>query len=193
MLAKSQMQAIWDWWLLRIIQYNFWALELCSFFFLFFFFSVVHFLTWLCFWNSQMLSKLRSIGFYTPPPSTTLLYSSLYRCLMTTWSSVTELIFCLPLCTSLIAQMVKNPPANAEHLNSIPRLGRSPEEGHGNPLEYSCLENSKDRRAWQATVHGVSNGQTQLSDFHFYFTIAIAGFNTEHQTQHCAEDFLINE
>lgn len=52
---------------------------------LFSFFSVVHFLTWLCFWNSQILSKLRSIGFYTPPPSTALLYSSLYRCLMTTW------------------------------------------------------------------------------------------------------------
>ena len=79
------------------------------FFFFFFFFSVVHFLTWLCFWNSQILSKLRSLGFYTPPPSTTLLNSYLHRCLMTAWSSMTELVFCLPLCTSLIAQMVKNP------------------------------------------------------------------------------------
>ena len=74
--------------------------------------------------------------------------------------------------------------ANAEHLSSIPGLGRSPEEGHGNPLKHSCLENSMYRRAWQATVHGVANGQTQLRDFEFHFTIVIAGFNTEHQTEH---------
>ena len=42
-------------------------------------------------------------------------------------------------------------------------LGRSPVEGNGNPLGYSCLENSMDRGAWQATVHGVTKSQTQLS------------------------------
>ena len=54
--------------------------------------------------------------------------------------------------------MVKNPPANAgtEDLGSIPGLGRSPERGNGNPLQYSCLEYPKDREAWQATVHGVA-------------------------------------
>ena len=41
----------------------------------------------------------------------------------------------------------------------IPVLGRSPREGHGNPLQYSCLENSTDRGAWQATVHGVTQSQ----------------------------------
>ena len=41
-------------------------------------------------------------------------------------------------------------------LGSIPGLGRSPGEGNGNPLQYSCLENPMDRGAWQATVHGVS-------------------------------------
>ena len=45
---------------------------------------------------------------------------------------------------------------NAEDLGSIPGLGRSPGEGNGNPLQYSCLENSMDRGAWQATVHGVT-------------------------------------
>ena len=53
--------------------------------------------------------------------------------------------------------MVKNPPANAggdEDL--IPGLGRSPREGNGNSLQYSCLENLMDREAWQATVHRVS-------------------------------------
>ena len=46
----------------------------------------------------------------------------------------------------------------------IPGWGRSSEEGNGNPLQYSCLENSMDRRAWQAIVHGVPKSQTQLSN-----------------------------
>ena len=47
---------------------------------------------------------------------------------------------------------------------SIPWLGRSPGEGNGNPLQYSCLGNSMDRGAWQAMVHGVTKSKTQLSD-----------------------------
>ena len=46
---------------------------------------------------------------------------------------------------------------------SIPGLGRSPGEGNGNPLQYSCLENPMDRGAWWATVHGVAKSLTQLS------------------------------
>ena len=56
-----------------------------------------------------------------------------------------------------MAQLVKNPLANAgdtRDVGLIPGLGRSPEEGNGNSLQYSCLENSMDRGAWQATVHG---------------------------------------
>ena len=45
----------------------------------------------------------------------------------------------------------------------IPGLGRFPGGGHGNPLQYFCLENPMDRGAWQATVHGVPKSQTQLS------------------------------
>ena len=45
---------------------------------------------------------------------------------------------------------------------SIPGSGRSPGEGHGNPLQYSCLENPIDKGAWQATVHGVAKSQTWL-------------------------------
>ena len=52
--------------------------------------------------------------------------------------------------------VVKNPPANTEDLGSIPGSGRSPGERNGYPLQYSCLENSMDRGAWQATVHGVT-------------------------------------
>ena len=55
---------------------------------------------------------------------------------------------------SLVAQMVKNPACSAGDLGSIPRLGRCPEERNGNPLQYSCLENSIDRGAWWAKVHG---------------------------------------
>ena len=48
---------------------------------------------------------------------------------------------------------------------SIPGWGRSPGEGNGNPLQYSCLENTMDGGAWWATVHGVTPSQTRLSDF----------------------------
>ena len=49
---------------------------------------------------------------------------------------------------------------NAGDLGSIPGSGRSPGEGNGNPLQYSCLENPMDRGAWQAKVHGVAKSQT---------------------------------
>ena len=56
--------------------------------------------------------------------------------------------------------VVKNLPANAGDAGSVPRLGRSPGVGNGNPLQYSCLEDSMNRGAWWATVHGVSKSQT---------------------------------
>ena len=52
--------------------------------------------------------------------------------------------------------MVKNLPANAGDEGSIPGSGRSPGEGNGNPLQYSCLGNPMDRGAWWATVRGVA-------------------------------------
>ena len=58
--------------------------------------------------------------------------------------------------------VVKNSPAKAGDLGSIPGSGRSPRGGHGNPLQYSCLENPKDRGAWQATVHRVEKSGTRL-------------------------------
>ena len=59
--------------------------------------------------------------------------------------------------------VVKNLPGNARDVrntSSILDLGQSPGGEHGNPLQYSYLENSMDRGAWQATVHGVTKGQT---------------------------------
>ena len=50
----------------------------------------------------------------------------------------------------------------------IPGSGRSPGEGNGNPLQYSCLENPMDRGAWWATVHGIAKSWTRLSDFTFF-------------------------
>ena len=58
----------------------------------------------------------------------------------------------------------KESACNARDLGSIPESGRSPGERNGNPLQYSCLENSRDRGAWRVTVHGVAKSQTQLSD-----------------------------
>ena len=54
---------------------------------------------------------------------------------------------------------------NAGDPGSIPGSGRSPGEGNGNPLQYSCLENPMDRGAWLATVHGDAKSQTRLSAF----------------------------
>ena len=71
---------------------------------------------------------------------------------------------------SLVAQLVKNLPAmqetclSAGDLGSTPGRGRSPGEGNGTSLQCSCLENPMDRRAWWATVHGVSKSRTQLRD-----------------------------
>ena len=63
---------------------------------------------------------------------------------------------------SQVALVVKSLPANAGDIRDaglIPGLGRSPGGGHGNPLQYSCLENTMDREAWQATVLGVTKSQ----------------------------------
>ena len=64
--------------------------------------------------------------------------------------------------------MVKNPPANAGGVRDtgrIPGSGSSPGGGHGNPCQYSCLKNPKDREAWWATVCGVAQSQTPLKLF----------------------------
>ena len=59
---------------------------------------------------------------------------------------------------------IKNLPVNAGDTGSIPGLERSPGEGNGNPLQYSCLWNLMDREAWQATVHVVAKSQTLFSN-----------------------------
>ena len=64
--------------------------------------------------------------------------------------------------------MVKNLPANVGDTGSIPVLGRSPGEGNGNPLHYSCLENPMDRGAWWVIVHGVTKSWTRLNTVDTY-------------------------
>ena len=66
---------------------------------------------------------------------------------------------------------VKAPACNAEDLGLTPESGRSPGEGNGNPLQYSCLENPMDGGAWWDTVHRVTKSQTQLSDFTFHYIL----------------------
>ena len=56
--------------------------------------------------------------------------------------------------------VAKESACNAGNLGSIPGLGKSPGEGNGNPLQYSCLEKLLGRGAWQATVHGATKSQT---------------------------------
>ena len=88
-----------------------------------------------------------------------------------TWGSsafIHSLIHFIPSITTWASQMVlviKNPPVNAGDIRnegSIPRSGRLPGGGQGNPFQYSCLENPVDRGAWRAIVHRVTKSQTQL-------------------------------
>ena len=65
--------------------------------------------------------------------------------------------------------MTKHLPANAGDSRRIFGSGRSPGGGHGNPLQYSCLENPMDRGVWWITVHGVSKILTEMSDHRTYF------------------------
>ena len=69
---------------------------------------------------------------------------------------------------SLVAQLIKNPPAMQETwvrpLGWEDPLEKGMAKGHGNQLQYSCLENTMDRGAWQATVHRVTKSQTGLND-----------------------------
>ena len=60
--------------------------------------------------------------------------------------------------------MAKNLPVNVGDVSLIPELGRSPGEGNGNPLQYSCLGNPMDKGAWRATVHGVAKSWIQWND-----------------------------
>ena len=73
---------------------------------------------------------------------------------------------------SLVAQMVKAFAYNAGDPGLIPGSGRSPGEGNGNPLQYSCLENPMDGGAWWAAVHEVAKSWTRLSNFTFLFFLS---------------------
>ena len=75
-----------------------------------------------------------------------------------------RVIMLLKVGASLVVQMVKSMPAvQKTQVSSLCRED-PPGEGNGNPLQYSCLENSMDRGAWQAIAHGIARSQTQLSD-----------------------------
>ena len=72
---------------------------------------------------------------------------------------------------SLVTQMAKESACNVGDPGSIPRLGTSPREGDGFPVQYSCLENSMDRGAWRATVPGVAKSRYDWVTFTTSFTI----------------------
>jgi len=71
---------------------------------------------------------------------------------------------------------VKASACNVGDLGLIPGSGRSPGEGNGNPLQYSCLENPMDGGAWWATVYGLAKSRTRLSDF---TSLEIPGCSTQ--------------
>ena len=115
-------------------------------------------------------AKCARQGTYMHYPGSTL--KSVPLCLLFKPALLWEIAFLLFVgnlcdCYSQVVPVVKKPPANARDARdagSIPGSERSPGEGNGNPLQYSCLENSVDRGARWATVHGVAKIWTRLSD-----------------------------
>ena len=106
---------------------------------------VFHFLIF--FFSFSFFSYIFKVGYH----------STKNRSLSTSWVAAPW--------TSLVAQMVKNLPANAGDagdMSSVPGLDRSPREGNGNSLQYSCLGNPMDRGAWWANIHKVAKTWTQL-------------------------------
>ena len=73
--------------------------------------------------------------------------------------------------------MVKNLPASVGDSGSFLGLGRSPEEGNDNPLQYSCLENPRDRGAWWAAVCGVTQSHTRLKQLSSSSSMKVRGFS----------------
>ena len=77
---------------------------------------------------------------------------------------------------SPVAQTVKKSACNAGDQGSVPGWGRSPGEGNGNPLQYSCLENSIDRGAWRATVHRIAKSQDTTERLTLHFQHLLGSF-----------------
>ena len=86
------------------------------------------------------------------------------------YSSKASILWCSALCGFPGGSEVKTSACNAGDLGSIPGSRRSPGEGNGNPLQYSCLKNPMYRGAFWATVHGVTKSRTRLSNFTFNFS-----------------------
>ena len=80
--------------------------------------------------------------------------------------------------------VVKNPPANAGDMGSIPGLEIPLGGGNGNPLQSSCPENPMNREAWQAIVHGVAKSQTLLSTEHAHTYVPAMGLGVNQRSKH---------
>ena len=91
---------------------------------------------------------------------------------------------------SLVTQALKYPPVTGDS-SSIPGSGRSPGEGNGYPLRYSCLENLMDRGAWRATVHGVSENQTGQSHC-LHSTVELSRWGGWKGNLHSFSSFYLN-
>ena len=105
----------------------------------------------LAFWGTSVIFSIMALPIYIPTNSVGGL-PFLY---------ILSIIYCFVhfLMMAILAQLVKNLPANARYIGSVPGSGSSPVEGNGNLLQYSFLENSRYRGAWWATVHGVTKSQ----------------------------------
>ena len=127
----------------------------------------VHFLLRLCLGLQPLLGHRMSnnlLGAWVRVPGLRISYSNYSGALqLLNQGDKCLLSSLIPKCF-LGGSVVKNPPANVGDASLIPGLGRSPGQGNGNTIQYSCLGNPMDRGAWWDTVHGVTKSQTWLSD-----------------------------
>jgi len=123
-------------------------------------------------WEKQYLAS-KSVGTHT------ILYKLFQWNGTSFWSqNLGKMMMLLQLIDFPNGSVVKNPSANAEVVGSIPGLRWFPEEGNGNPLQYSCLGNPMHRGAWWATVHRVAKTRTLLSEklTHVFCSILLAKY-----------------
>ena len=107
--------------------------------------------------QGKKVERRREISLFKMTSSPTFFFFLIFNLMFIVYWDIVDLW------ASQVVLMVKIPPANAGDIRDvglIPGSGRSPGGGHGNPLQYSCLENPMDRGAWWATVHRVAKSHT---------------------------------
>ena len=145
---------------------------------------------------TQLISLLKAATNMRTEMITSLINIRNSHKIISVYCSYYNLFTPLPIQATLVAETVKLSACNAGDPGSVPGSGRSPGAGNGNPLQYSCLENSMDGGTLQATVHGVAKSRRRLSDFtslHFnlvYYPPVLLSQNLDRIKPYCLKAYI---